>query len=103
MEVFKQLLPAIPTSTATSTMLVPWVLCNPELHLNGGGGGRGVCEMAKTVTNAHILRPESGGTAGPCGHADTCSDTMTLRPDHMKILTGVDGWVEFEFKTPVPI
>merc|ERR1712226_1497040 len=27
LEVFKQLLPAIPTSTATSTMLVPWVQC----------------------------------------------------------------------------
>jgi len=78
-------------------------VCNPELHLNGGCGDRGVCEMAKTVTNAHILRPETGGAAGPCGHADTCADTMTLRPDHMKILTNVNGWVEFEFKTPVPV
>merc|ERR1712072_1000615 len=39
----------------------------------------------------------------PCGPSETCAMTMTLTPDHQKTLTGIDKWVEFEFKTPVPV
>jgi len=78
-------------------------ICDPNLGLNGGCGDHGACTLVATVTNGHRLRPESGGTAGPCGPSETCSLTMTLAPDHQKIVIGKDGFVEFEFKTPVPV
>jgi hypothetical protein len=80
-------------------------VCDPALALNGGCGDRGACTLAETVTNAHRLRPESGGAAGPCGASEKCSVTMTLAPDHRKIVKDLttSAWVEFEFKTPVPV
>jgi len=78
-------------------------VCDPNAALNGGCGDRGVCGLAQTVTHAHRLRPESGGPDSPCGPSETCAMTMTLTPDHQKTLTGIDKWVEFEFKTPVPV
>jgi len=80
-------------------------VCDPSLALNGGCGDRGACTLAETVTNAHRLRPESGGSAGPCGPSEKCAVTMTLAPDHRKIVKDLTSaaWVEFEFKTPVPV
>jgi len=76
-------------------------LCNPNSGLNGGCGSSGACTLATTVTNAHILRPESGGIQGPCGNDARCAATMSLAPSHQKVLVGKDGWIEFEFETPV--
>jgi len=84
-------------------------VCNPTMGLNGGCGDRGVCSLATTVVNAHRLRPESGdAVTGPCGDDEKCADTMTLAPDHQKILNTVDNalwgdWTIFEFKVPVPV
>jgi hypothetical protein len=84
-------------------------VCNPYNGLNGGCGDRGACSLATTVTNAHRLRPESGDPAqGPCSYDSKCSDTMSLNPDHQKVLADVDNaaassWTVFEFKAPVPV
>jgi hypothetical protein len=78
-------------------------VCNPNFGLNGGCGDRGKCSLATTVMHSHNLRPESGGLAGPCGNSEICSMTQSLAPDHQKVLKGKDGWIEFEFKTPVAI
>jgi hypothetical protein len=100
------------TGSSTGTFNQPCGLgtvCNPYNGLNGGCGDRGVCSLATTVTNAHRLRPESGDPAqGPCSYDSKCSDTMSLNPDHEKILGQVDNlastsWTVFEFKVPVPV
>jgi len=82
-------------------------VCDPSNGLNGGCGDRGSCTLAETVTNAHRLRPDSNtNQAGPCGPSERCSMTMTLSPDHRKIVkdqTGAPAWIEFEFKVPVPV
>jgi hypothetical protein len=81
-------------------------VCDPNAALNGGCGDRGACTLATTATNGHRLRPEGGGVLGPCGHSSTCAVTMTLAPDHMKIVKNKETGnheVLFEFKTPVPV
>jgi hypothetical protein len=82
-------------------------VCNPNTHghFNGGCGMRGACTLAETATHGHRLRPQTGGVNGPCGTSDVCADTMTLAPDHMKLVKGKTSaeWIEFEFKTPIPI
>jgi len=87
-------------------------VCDPNLALNGGCGYYGQCTLAETVTNGHRLRPQNvDSTAasarsqnGPCGPSENCADSMTLAPDHQKLVKGTTAkWVEFELKTPVPI
>jgi len=85
-------------------------VCNPNNgEFNGGCGYRGVCSLAETAVNGHRLRPQTGGVNGPCGTSMRCDHTMSLAPDHMKLIKSADennivaAWEEFEFTTPVPI
>lgn len=79
-------------------------ICDPNAALNGGCGNNGACTLVETATNGHRLRPEpNANAAGPCGDSSLCDLTMTLAPDHQQIVSGVDGDVTFEFKTPVPV
>jgi hypothetical protein len=81
-------------------------VCDPNNgEFNGGCGFRGACTLAETAINGHRLRPQTGGTNGPCGTSNRCDHTVTLAPDHMKLVKGktTAEWIEFEFATPVPI
>jgi len=83
-------------------------VCDPaSMTLNGGCGRNGVCSIAEVVDHGHRLRPESGGNAGPCGPSSNCAMTMTLAPDHRKIIkddvAAAGVWEEFEFKLPVAV
>jgi len=76
-------------------------ICNPNNALNGGCGSLGECSRA--VAAGNVIRPEQGSPSSPCGLDINCVDTMSIQPNSFKRLTNVDGFVEFEFLTPVPV
>jgi hypothetical protein len=70
--------------------------------VNGGCGDAGECSLATTF--AATFRPDDGlASVGPCGDAISCANTQTLQPDTQKTLKNQDGWVQFEFNTPIPV